>query len=331
MVLSQPLLNSNGAFDDDKDERGVGTSRSPLPTRPASAPGMCQGVEYQQGSWRMRKEGIFMSREALNKGYDLRQGESSYDFCYPANKPQEGMTPAHLDRLLTAASYEWHPVSHCTLTPISRTEVITRLLQSYDGLWMVGDRGHWFLKFNPNHSDAEWYMALAGVPKERFSRPLVRFTRSDRLLSDTEIQAVSRDANGPDFPGSVEAVTPLEWTTSLENAATTHRQLTDDENVYLPTLVLASTGPHWTRALMNMSTVEDVKSLYTITASHVLDVVGRLEVDFYVRSTPPGHPYCWKYHEPEPSFTVDKAQKLVGTIAENALDVGPLSQTFRSH
>ncbi|KAI5478728.1 hypothetical protein MNV49_004653 [Pseudohyphozyma bogoriensis] len=309
------------------------------------AEGTCQNGEYGHGSWRMREGGVYASRDALNKDYDIRQGYSAYDFCYPTNVSSPDMTPAHLDRLLTAASYEWHPDSECKLTAMNRKEVIARLLKSYDGLWLIGDSltgthfsfldnyldwpggplyrkddgANRFLLFDPNHPEAASYMQLAGVPKERFSRALVRQTRNDHLLSDGEIQRVSAEVGGPVYPGSTEQVTPSEWIRTLGLASSAHRQLAPENNVYLPTLVLASTGPHWTKALMAMTATEDVHKLYTIVANHVLDVMAKLEVDFYVRTTSPGHEYCWKYHEPEPSYTLEQAESKVGTPLENEL------------
>ncbi|KAI5479697.1 hypothetical protein MNV49_002956 [Pseudohyphozyma bogoriensis] len=296
----------------------------------------------REGSWKMRDGGVWKTREELNAGFGIRQGTTAYDRCIPPGE-DGSLTSAHLNRLLTAASYEWHPDSGCYLIPLARVDFITRLLQSYHGLWLIGDSltGEHFdyldnflswpggpvsqtqvndrrmLMFNANHPEAEFYLRRAGVPAERLARPLVWVARHDRLLNIEELGKIWEYVGVPGFSW-LRPQDEAEWFGSLAATSKEQAKLAEADNPYKPTLAMVSTGAHWTRYSMNITTDEEMYLGMAEAAKRILGAISTVEhVDFFVRTQSPGHPGCEAAHEPTPIPSNDFA-----TVAKFGKDLG---------
>ncbi|KAI5475251.1 hypothetical protein MNV49_001698 [Pseudohyphozyma bogoriensis] len=284
-------------------------------------PRMCSMEEYDVGRWEMRREGVLRDMDELIDVFAM--GPTQLE-CNPANKSDD-----HLTRILTTASYEWHPASGCELVPWDWEAFVVRLLQSYAGLWVVGDsisqqmhlqllmmlvllpdsplvRRDSGTYINLNHPRAPDLLRRANVSDSRAERPVLSWVRNLRLLDGEELKQCWEETGVPSKAEIIDAEMPP-WIPQFRAYSAEHDRLLSqihggqtEEYAYKPSILMVNTGPHWFRAKLGIKTDAETLAVYSNCARRVMDVVESFpQVQFYYRTASPGHSHCENISGPQ--------------------------------
>lgn len=137
--------------------------------------------------------------------------------------------------------------------------------------------------------------SLAGVPRSRFSRPIITSYRSDDLITQKELNATLLMA-GLEEPVNMNNHRAMgEWRQGLKN-----NSMEESWEGELDTIVVANTGPHWSPAHMWPAKDRVLLKAYQIMLDKVYDffVNSPLPTLTFFRATSPAHQHCNNHSDP---------------------------------
>lgn len=137
--------------------------------------------------------------------------------------------------------------------------------------------------------------SLAGVPRSRFSRPVITSYRSDDLITQKELNATFLMA-GLEEPVNMNNHRAMgEWRQGLKNYS-----MEESWEGELDTIVFANTGPHWSPAHMWPAKDRVLLKAYQIMLDKVYDffVNSPLPTLTFFRATSPAHQHCNNHSAP---------------------------------
>ena len=137
--------------------------------------------------------------------------------------------------------------------------------------------------------------SLAGVPRSRFSRPIITSYRSDDLITQKELNATLLMA-GMEEPVNMNNHRAMgDWRQGLKN-----NSMEESWEGELDTIVFANTGPHWSPAHMFPATDRVLLKGYQIMLDKVYDffINSPLPTLTFFRATSPAHQHCNNHSDP---------------------------------
>ncbi|KAI5474379.1 glycosyltransferase family 64 protein [Pseudohyphozyma bogoriensis] len=294
------------------------------------------------------KDTLRTRREMVQPYWKNRYNQRTTYFCFPVDEdksPDPNISDAHVDRILQTASWEWETSSGCQLHEFDPTAFIVRLLQSYGGLFMVGDsltkehfdflsyllvrrggpiqkEGTSTLVLLANHTNTSSYLQLAGVPESRLDRPLVHKVLNDRLLHGKDLERQIWTTVGVSTFHEKNPRKEESWMPEVKSLSNRFLRATEKESQggykWKETILLASTGAHWSPHSIGIAK-KDMAKGFEQMASTILDYVVPLPgIAFYYRTASPGHLGCEMMDQPQPDIEdgVFVPEEFVGSNKE---------------